>query len=93
MLSHLQAQKGTFNTNHTNKVINTDREAEAFLTTCVKTERKMEVNEVCWGLTLAFFLICLSRGCAAWGPGWDNVPNEYFFREGRWNPRSFMGPM
>lgn len=43
--------------------------------------------------TLAFFLMCFSRGCTAWGPGWDKAPKEYFFRGGRWNCRSFMGPI
>lgn len=43
--------------------------------------------------TLAFFLMCFSRGCTVWGPGWDKAPKEYFFRGGRWNCRSFMGPM
>lgn len=46
-----------------------------------------------WGHTLAFFFMCLSRGWAGCGPGWATAPNEYFFRVGRWNWRSFMGPM
>lgn len=45
------------------------------------------------GFTLAFFLICLSSGWTAWGPGWANAPKEYFFRVDRWNWRSFIGPM
>lgn len=43
--------------------------------------------------TLAFFFMCFSRGCTAWGPGWDRAPKEYFFRGGRWNCRSFIGPI
>ncbi len=43
--------------------------------------------------TLAFFLMCLRRGWAGCGPGWDSAPNEYFLREGRWNCRSFIGPI
>lgn len=37
--------------------------------------------------------MCFSNGCTAWGPGCDKVPKEYFFKGGRWNCRSFMGPM
>ena len=37
--------------------------------------------------------MCLSSGWTAWGPGWASAPNEYFFRAGRWNWRSFMGPI
>ncbi len=43
--------------------------------------------------TLAFFLMCLRRGWAGCGPGWDSAPNEYFLKEGRWNCRSFIGPI
>lgn len=45
------------------------------------------------GCTLAFFFMCLRSGWTAWGPGWAKAPKEYFFRGGRWNWRSFIGPI
>lgn len=52
-----------------------------------------KVNALNESSTLAFFLMCFRSGWTAWGPGWAKAPNEYFFRGGRWNWRSFMGPM
>lgn len=93
LLSHLgTTQGGSRNTQYTHRGLSRGR---ARISAGRSPEMSNSPGRSCrdGALTLAFFLMCFSNGCTAWGPGCDKVPKEYFFKGGRWNCRSFMGPM